>query len=78
MLSALNLLKIMLRDALTGSEVLSGQNETVGILKNKLTKIRLINLYNTTQNLIDAADKNANAALLITKICYSLREAAGR
>ncbi len=78
MLSALNLLQIMLRDALTGREVLSGQNETVGILKNKLTKIKLINLYNTTQNLIDAADKNANAALLTTKICYSLREAAGR
>lgn len=78
MLSALSLLKIILRDAVSGGEVLSGQSETVGILKNKLTKSRLLNLFGTTESLIEMADKNANAALLITKICYSLREAAGR
>lgn len=78
MLSALNMLKTTLRDALTGGESLSGQNETVGQLKNKLTKSRLLDLFCTTEGLIEAADKNANAALLTTKICYSLREAAGR
>ena len=77
--AVLNLLKTMFRDALTGGEeVLSGQSETVRAFKGKLTKAKLLQLYNTAESLGYMADKNANTALLVTKICYSLREAAGR
>lgn len=77
--AVLNLLKTMFRDALTGgTEILSGQTETVKAFKDKFTKAKLLALYNTAEALAVMADKNANTALLVTKICYSLREAAGR
>ncbi|MCD7872456.1 MAG: hypothetical protein LUG21_04000 [Clostridiales bacterium] len=78
MIAVLNMLKIVFRDAIAGNEILSGMEELVNTLSNKYTKSKLMALYNTLLKLDDDAGKNANAALLVTKICYSLREAAGR
>lgn len=79
--TVLNLLKTVFRDALIGVKTnafLSGQKETAQALSGKFTQARLLKLYDTANDLIEMASKNANNALLITKICYSLREAAGR
>ena len=81
LVSVLERLKTVFRDALIGSktgELLSGQEETARLLSQKLTQERLLKLYKTAEELIEMANKNANTDLLITKICYSLREAAGR
>ncbi len=79
--TVLNLLKTVFRDAVIGiktGEILSGQKETVKALSMKFTESKILKLYETADKLIDMANKNANNALLITKICYSLREAIGR
>ncbi|MCH5316871.1 MAG: hypothetical protein J1E05_02735 [Eubacterium sp.] len=81
LVTVLELLKTVFRDALIGSktgELLSGQAEAVKMLSQKFAQKRLLKLYNTAEELIEMANKNANNALLITKVCYSLREAAGR
>ena len=81
LVTVLELLKTVFRDALIGSktgELLSGQREAVRSLSQKLTQEKLLKLYNTAEELIEMANKNANNALLITTVCYSLREAAGR
>ena len=81
LVTVLELLKTVFRDAIIGSktgELLSGQAEAVKMLSQKFTQKRLLKLYNTAEELIEMANKNANNALLITKVCYSLREAAGR
>lgn len=81
LVTVLNLIKTVFRDALISSETdecLSGQTETVKALSHKFSSAKLLSLYNTAENLIDMTNKNANYALLLTKICYSLREAAGR
>ncbi len=77
----LTLLKTVFRDALAGGqsgEILSGREQTVKNLKQRLTQSALMKLYTAVDELLSDADKNANHALLITKICYSLRRAAGR
>lgn len=76
--AVLEMLKTVFRDALTGGTALSGQSETVSMLTGKFTRQRLFDLFNATQILLEMANKNANSALMITKICYTLREAAGR
>lgn len=76
--AVLEMLKTVFRDALTGGTALSGQSETVSMLTGKFTRQRLFELFNATQILLEMANKNANSALMITKICYTLREAAGR
>lgn len=76
--TVLNLLKTVFRDAVAGAktgEMLSGRKEAVKALSRKFTDRNLIRLYNTADELIVMANKNANSALLITKICYSLRNA---
>lgn len=81
LVTVLNLIKTVFRDALISSETgecLSGQTETVEALSHKFSAARLLALYNTAENLVEMTNKNANNALLLTKICYSLREAAGR
>lgn len=78
---ACDLLKNIFRDALLaggGSEYISGQQETAQYLKTNLTRQRILRLINTCDELKQMALMNANNALLITKICYSLYEAVGR
>lgn len=74
----LNLLKTVFRDALMQRDVLSGQTEIVERLSLGFTKARLMALCEASQSLIDMADKNANSALLATRISYELMRAAGR
>lgn len=79
--SAMELLKNIFRDALVYSsecDLISGQLETITLLKNKLTRQKLIDLIAICDKLKEMALRNSNNSLLITKICYSLREAAGR
>ncbi|MDE6110531.1 MAG: hypothetical protein K2F65_01310 [Eubacterium sp.] len=76
--TVLNLLKSVFRDAVIGSktgEYLSGREDSVKALSRKFTDAMIIRLYNTADELIIMANKNANPALLATKICYSLRRA---
>lgn len=76
--TVLNLLKSVFRDAVIGSktgEYLSGRADAVKALSRKFTDAMIIRLYNTADELIIMANKNANSALLATKICYSLRRA---
>lgn len=78
--NVLNLLKTVFRDALVGlktGEILSGREDEAKALSRRLTASDLLKLYNTADELIVMANKNANMALLITKICYSLRSAIG-
>ncbi|MDE6412992.1 MAG: hypothetical protein K2K42_03730, partial [Eubacterium sp.] len=76
--TVLNLLKSVFRDAVIGAktgEYLSGREQAVKAISRKFTDAMLIKLYNTADELIVMANKNANPALLATKICYSLRSA---
>lgn len=74
-------LKNIFRDALVytdGCTLMSGQRETVRYLKSKLTAKKLIDLIDVCDKLKALALMNANNTVLITKICYSLRQAVGR
>lgn len=78
---ACDLLKSIFRDALfagESSEHISGQEESVALLKSSLSRQSLIKLINTCDELKSTALSNANNALLITKFCYSLNRAIGR
>lgn len=79
--SALTLLKTIFRDALVYSDtsvVLSGQRDSASRLAHELSKKKLVNLVSACDNLISLVKKNANNAIVITKICYDLRRAVGR
>ncbi len=81
LITVLTLLKSVFRDAVAGEksgELLSGRADAVKAISQRLTPAAVLRLYNTAEELLDAANKYANNALLITKICYSLRRAAGR
>ncbi|MDE5985199.1 MAG: hypothetical protein K2H13_08105 [Eubacterium sp.] len=78
---AADFLKNIFRDALVyneNSSFLSGQRETARLLKTKLTKQKLVDLINVCDTLKEMALMNSNNSILITKICYSLRQAVGR
>lgn len=78
---AADFLKNVFRDALVYSEnsdSVSGQKDIAKLLKTKLTGKKLIDLINVCDTLKTMALMNSNNSLLITKICYSLRQAAGR
>ena len=78
---ACDLLKSIFRDALfagESSEHISGQDESAALLKSSLSRQSLIKLINTCDELKSTALSNANNALLITKLCYSLNRAIGR
>ncbi len=79
--TALSMLKMIFRDALVSkdtNEILSGQTNIVQELSSKYTSAKLLALFNSADELIEMTRKNANNALLITKICYTLRRATGR
>lgn len=78
---ACDFLKNIFRDALVcneNSECLSGQRDTAIMLKTKLTRQKLVDLMNVCDTLKEMALMNSNNSILITKICYSLRQAVGR
>ncbi|MGN1201936.1 MAG: hypothetical protein ACI4RF_01465 [Eubacterium sp.] len=58
--------------------LLSGQREAAQLLKAKLAKQKLVDLINVCDTLKETALMNSNNSILITKICYSLRQAVGR
>ncbi len=78
---ACDFLKNIFRDSLVysgDSNVLSGRGDVASMLKTKLTKQKLIDLISVCDKLKTMALMNSNNSVLITKICYSLREAVGR
>ncbi len=81
LIACVSFLKLMLRDALlrgTDSEMLSGQSELAARLASEIGKKKLMRLIDTCSDLIRYAERNANNAILITKVCYELRRALGR
>ncbi len=80
MLSVLRLLKNIYRDALAqgSGDLLSGQTQTAKLLASKLTRAKLMKLCEACDHLRLLGEKNANNALMITKIPYELRRAMGR
>ncbi len=78
---ACSVLKNIFRDALVSgdnTELLSGQAETVKLLKNKLNQQKLVDLIGVCDTLKEMTNRNCNNSLLITEICCALRSAAGR
>ena len=78
---ACDFLKNIFRDALvygSGAQLMSGQKDTAKLLKTKLTRQKLVDLLRVCDTLKKMALMNSNNSILITKICYSLRQAAGR
>lgn len=78
---ACELLKNIFRDALfagASNEFISGQQESALLLKSHITRQKLTALVSVCDELKKTALMNVNNALIITKICYSLREASGR
>lgn len=78
---ACGFLKNIFRDALVlsqNSTLISGQYEVAKLLKTKLTKQKLVDLIAVCDKLKEMALMNSNNSILITKICYSLRDAVGR
>lgn len=49
--------------------------ETAKLLSGKLTKPKIYALWQTAQDLTVSAGRNANANLLLTSLCYKLRQA---
>lgn len=81
LVTALSMLKMIFRDALISrdtGEILSGQKEIVSEMSLKFTSAKLLKLLSCADELIEMTNKNANNALLTTKICYTLRRATGR
>ncbi|MGN1122786.1 MAG: ATP-binding protein [Eubacterium sp.] len=78
---ACELLKNIFRDALcsdASNDCISGQIESARLLKSRLTRQKLTRLVSVCDELKKAVLMNVNNSLIITKICYSLREAVGR
>lgn len=80
MLSVLRLLKNIYRDALAqgSQDLLSGQADTVQLVAAKLTRAKLVKLCEVCDELRALGEKNANNALMITRIPYELRRAMRR
>lgn len=79
--NACDFLKNIFRDALaygTGNALLSGQSESARLLKTKFTRRNLVDLIGVCDTIKETALMNSNNSILITKICYSLRQAVGR
>lgn len=53
----------------------SAYKEAAETLAKKLTKPKIYALWQTAQTLIVSAERNANANLLLTSLCYKLRQA---
>ena len=80
-LDACSLLRRMFRDALlvdSGAQLLSSNRKTAEMLACELTRSQLLKLTETVGEVYKLTNSNANNALIITKFCYALRQAAGR
>lgn len=79
-LNVLTHLKTIFRDALFfgSTEVLSGNEKIAKELSSRLNKKKLLRLIDACNSLNSLMQKNANNAIIITKICYELRRAIGR
>lgn len=78
---AVDFLKNIFRDALLyngDGNLLSGNSKTAELLNTKFTSQKLVDLIDVCDKLKSMAVMNSNNSLLITKICYSLRQAVGR
>lgn len=78
---SMDYLKNIFRDAIFYGEntaLLSGDGELARKLKKCLSREKLVDLISVCDKLKEMALMNSNNSLLITKICYSLREASGR
>ncbi len=64
-----------LKEKSGGEMSVSAYKETVQTLAKKLTKQKIYALWQATQMLIASAERNANANLLLTSLCYRLRQA---
>lgn len=73
-------LKTIFRDALFygSTELLSGNEKMAKELASRLNKRKLLSLIDACDSLKNLTLKNANNAIIITKICYELRRAIGR
>lgn len=79
--SALSLLKLIFRDALTmnsGCALLSGCEAEARLLAAKLTGAQLMQLIAHVESAGEGLLRNVNYALLLTWFCYGLRRCAGR
>lgn len=77
----LELLKGVFRDALVdtnGGNAVSGMPEQAQRLRKSITRKKLLDLISLCDTLKEMVLSNGNSTLLITKICYSLRETIGR
>lgn len=78
---ACDFLKNIFRDALvcgTKTDLASGRRDIAVLLKAKLSAKKLVDLIGVCDTLKKTALMNSNNSLLITKLCYALRRAAGR
>lgn len=78
---ACELLKNIFRDALTagdGCEYISGQHESVRLLKSCLTRQKLLNLVEACDDIKKTALMNVNNSLVITKICCDFKRSVSR
>lgn len=76
--NVLSCLSALLTDALCtqyGAETRTPVPDTVRALTNRLTKQKLYAAFSETQALLDSAQRNVNTNLLLTSICYRLRQA---
>lgn len=76
-----DILKNIFRDALifgSNAELLSGQDELVKQIKNKINQKKLVDLISVCDTLKDMTNINCGYDMLLTKFCYSLRQAIGR
>lgn len=76
-----DILKNIFRDSLvctSNAELLSGQSELVRQLRNKLNQKKLVDLISVCDTLKDMTNTNCSYDMLLTKFCYSLRQAIGR
>ena len=73
-------MKTIFRDALfiDNKNCLSGSEETALLIASRLSKDKLIKLMEVCDNIKMLAERNGNNAILITKLCYDLRQAQGR
>lgn len=64
-----------LKEKSGGATAESVYGEASAQLTKKLTKPKIYALWQTAQTLIASAERNANANLLLTSLCYRLRQA---
>lgn len=81
LITCLSMMKTVFRDALmfsSGVDIISGQEDVVKLLCERLSKQKIINLISACDNIRVLAEKNGNKPILNTKLCYELRRAQSR